>query len=124
MSRQNHRKEGNLISRVWENVTAVKVEEGKYEIHHCYQYRHAPEETYKPENSNIFEAAGHSKKIIRKTFKNGSLDLLEQQVEKMVKQGYFQELGEEEILQLSTTPTCLHSIIMCSMLTASLPPIG
>ena len=65
---------------------------------------HAPEETYKPENSNIFEAAGHSRKGVRKTFKNGLLDLLEQQVEKMAKQGYFKELGEEEILQLSTTP--------------------
>ena len=104
MSRHNHRKDGNLISHVWENITTVKIAEGRYEIHHCYQYRHAPEETYRPENSNIFEAAGHLRKVVRKTFKNGSLDLLEQQVEKMFKQGYFMELGEEEILQLATTP--------------------
>ena len=34
LSRQDHRKEGKLISQVWDNVTATEVGNGKYTIEH------------------------------------------------------------------------------------------
>ena len=46
--------------------------EDKYEVHHRYTYRHDANKAYKPETSDIFEGAGNSRKVDRKTFKNGT----------------------------------------------------
>ena len=35
LSRQDHRKEGKLISQVWDNVTASETANGKYIINIC-----------------------------------------------------------------------------------------
>ena len=104
MSRQNHRKEGNLIAAIWNNVTATQVEEDRYKIHHKYQYRHDADEVYKPENSNIFDAAGHSRKVLRRKFRNGTLHLLEEQGQKMINKEYFVEREIQEMLKLSSQP--------------------
>ena len=76
LSRQNHRREGNLISLIWENITAEKRTGCEFQVLHKYSYRHDPVQTYAPAKSNIKEAAGHSKKLIRKAHNNGSLNLL------------------------------------------------
>ena len=100
LNRQNHRREGNLISTIWDNVTAYSTPGDKFQIMHKYTYRHDPKVTYAPANSNIREAAGHSRKVIRKTAKNGSLPLLEAQVQKMIDKNSFIELTSQEILNL------------------------
>ena len=50
------------------------------------------------------EARIHAKKVINKARREGSLDVLESQVEKMVKKGAFVQLTGEEILELSEKP--------------------
>ena len=50
------------------------------------------------------EARAHAKKVIHKARREGSLDILEGQVEKMVKKGAFVQLSGEEILELAETP--------------------
>ena len=80
------------------------MEEDRYEIHHKYEYSHDADEVYKPENCKIFDAAGHSRKVVRRTFRNGTLNLLEEQVQKMIMKGNFVELEEQEILNLSSQP--------------------
>ena len=39
LNRQNHRREGNLISTIWDNVTAYPVPGDKFQISHKYTYR-------------------------------------------------------------------------------------
>ena len=46
----------------------------------------------------------HAKKVINKARREGSLDVLETQVEKMIKKGAFVQLTAEEILELSEKP--------------------
>ena len=50
------------------------------------------------------EARIHAKKVIDKARREGSLDILEAQVDKMIKKGAFVQLSGEEILKLSETP--------------------
>ena len=116
LNRQNHRREGNLISTIWDNVTAYSIPGDKFQISHKYTYRHNPEVTYAPANSNIREAAGHSRKVIRKTHKNGSLPLLEAQVQKMIDKQSFVELSVQEILDLGKQahPFCYYNYVVNS----------
>ena len=60
--------------------------------------------TYDPSKSNIEEAQGHAKRVIRRAHKQGSLHLLNEQVEKMVRKKCFNEMRREEILALENTP--------------------
>ena len=55
-------------------------------------------------NSNIQEAAGHSRAMVKKALANNSLGLLEEQVEKKVPKQVFEELSHEEILGLGSRP--------------------
>ena len=121
LSRQNHRREGNLISLIWENITAEAVAGDKFQILHKYSYRHDPEQTYAPAKSNIKEAAGHSKKVIRKAHNNGSLNLLEAQVEKMIQKKSFVELSEAEVLDLANQPHlfCFYNYVLNSNSTST-----
>ena len=50
------------------------------------------------------EAIAHAKKVIHKARREGSLDILESQVEKMVEKGAFIQLSAEQILELAETP--------------------
>ena len=50
------------------------------------------------------EARIHAKKVINKARREGSLDILEAQVEKMIKKGAFVQLSGEEIMKLTETP--------------------
>ena len=116
LSRQNHRREGNLISLIWENITAKPVGGDKFQISHKYSYRHDPRLTYSPSRSNVRDAAGHSRKVIRKAHHNGSLDLLEAQVNKMILKKSFVELSETEVLDLSSQPHlfCYYNYVLNS----------
>ena len=67
------------------------------------QYRHDPLNTYEASKSNIVDAMGHSRKVIRRAHKQGSLPLLQQQVDKMLEKQCFRELDKEEITQLATS---------------------
>ena len=67
-------------------------------------YRHNPKEVYDPMHSNVREAAGHSRKVVQKVHRQGTLHLLEVQVNKMIKKEAFIELNEEEMLELAKHP--------------------
>ena len=97
LSRQDHRKEGKLISHVWDNITASETANGQYIIEHKYLYRHNPKEVYDPKQSNVKEAAGHSRKVVQKAHRQGTLHLLDEQVNKMIKKKAFIVLKEEEV---------------------------
>ena len=81
LSRQNNKKESKIIQQTWDAVTAQEVSPDKFVIVHNYQYRHDPAITYEPSKSNLAEAMGHSKKVVRKAHKQNSLHLLNQQVQ-------------------------------------------
>ena len=85
LSRDTSNKESEIISRPWDAVTAEETHLGfgQYAITHEFQYRHDPGVTYNPSNSIIKEAAAHAKKVIRKAAKQGSLPILDKQVQKM-----------------------------------------
>ena len=50
------------------------------------------------------EALGHAKRVIRRAHKQGSLHLLNEQVDKMVRKQCFKEMEADEILALENTP--------------------
>ena len=54
-----------------------------------YQYRHDTAMTYDPSKSNMEEAQGHAKRVIRRAYKQGSLYLLNEQVEKIMRKKCF-----------------------------------
>ena len=54
--------------------------------------------------ANVKEARTHAKKVINKARHHGSLEVLESQVEKVVKKGAFFQLTGKEILKLSEKP--------------------
>ena len=54
--------------------------------------------------SNVGEARSHAKRVIYKARRQGNLDELETQIEKMVSKGAFQQLSGEEILELAEKP--------------------
>ena len=111
LSKDTSNKESEIISRTWDAVTAEDTHpgSGRYAITHEFQYRHNPEVTYHPTKSNINEAAAHARKVIRKAFKQGSLPILDEQVQKMIAKNCFQELSVEEIRELSSIPHhCVH----------------
>ena len=93
-----------LVQKSWDAVTAREIEPGKYLITNNYQYRHNTAMTYDPSKSNMEEAQGHAKRVIRRAHKQGSLHLLNEQVDKMVRKKCFKEMGAEEILALENTP--------------------
>ena len=68
-------------------------------------HRHDVSETFPPYKSNVKEAIAHAKKVIHKARREGSSDILESQVEKMVEKGAFIQLSAEQILELAETPT-------------------
>ena len=102
VNKSNHRQQSKLMVDLWDNIQAVRLPDGNYQIYHTYSYRNDVDITYHPSKSNIIEAAGHSKRTIRRAHDNGSLALLETQVNKMIDKGNFVELDDEEILGLST----------------------
>ena len=104
LSRQNHRKENKTIQQTRDAVTAKQVDKDKFVITHEYQYRNPTDVTYDPSRSSIVEAMNHSKKVIRKAYKQGNLHLLDQQVEKMIHKNCFKELDESELLGLEQVP--------------------
>ena len=90
--------------KMWDNVTAVDQQDGTYQIYHEYCYRHDPKVVYAPKNSNVVEAAGHSRRTVKRALQNHLLDLLTEQVNKMVSKGIFEELSDDEILSLGERP--------------------
>ena len=58
-----------MTATIWNNIAVTQVTEEKYEINNIYQYRHDADEVYKPENSHIFDAAAHSRKVVMKALK-------------------------------------------------------
>ena len=89
---------------MWDNVTAIDQQDGTFQIYHEYCYRHDPKLVYGPENSNVIEAAGHLRRTVKRALQNHSLDLLVEQVNKMVSKGIFEELSDNEILSLGKRP--------------------
>ena len=89
-----------------------------------YQYRHDTALTYDPSKSNLEEAQGHAKRVIRRAHKQGSLHLLNEQVEKMVQKECFKEMRTEEILDLENTPTTVRFITGCIIPTVTPHPLG
>ena len=104
LSRRNSNRENELVQKTWDAVTAKEVKPGKYIITNNYQYRHDTSETYEPAKSNIEEAQGHAKKVVRRAYRQGSLHLLNEQVNKMIKKNCFREMTTDEILALEDTP--------------------
>ena len=66
--------------------------------------RHKPKEVHDPKHSNVKEAVGHLRKVVQKAHRQGTLHLLEEQVNKMIKKKAFIELNEEEMLYLAKHP--------------------
>ena len=104
LNMSTHHAQSDLMLKMWDNVTATEQPDGTYQIYHKYCYRHDPKDTYRPENSNVIEAAGHSRRTVQRAVQNKSLDLLTQQVDKMVSKGIFKELSDEEIINLGHRP--------------------
>ena len=100
VNKANHKHQSKLMINLWDNIQAESIGGGKFQICHTYSYRNDVDATYHPSKSNIIEAAGHSKRTIKRANDNGSLKLLEQQVEKMIQKGNFVELDDQEILGL------------------------
>ena len=78
--------------------------DGRNRIRHFYVHRHDVSEIFPPHKSNVKEAIAHAKKVIHKARREGSLDILESQVEKMVEKGAFIQLSAEQIMELAETP--------------------
>ena len=104
LNMSTHHAQSDLMLKMWQNVTATKQPDGTYQIYHKYCYRHDPSDTYRPENSNVIEAAGHSRRTVQRAVQNKSLDLLTQQVNKMITKEIFKELSDEEIINLGSRP--------------------
>ena len=104
LSRRNSNRENELVQRTWDAVTAKEVEPGRHIITNNYQYRHDTSQTYEPAKSNIEEAQGHAKRVVRRAHRQGSLHLLDEQVNKMITKNCFKEMSTEEILALEDTP--------------------
>ena len=96
--RQESNRENKLIRSIWNNVEAVTGPDGRKRIRHSYVHRHDVSETFPPHKSNVKEAIAHAKKVIHKARREGSLDILESQVEKMVEKGAFIQLSAEQII--------------------------
>ena len=77
MNREGSRRECDIISKTWDAVTAKEVHPGaeKFTIQHEFQYRNDPSVTYHPAKSNIRQAEGHARKLIRRAAAQGSLPL-------------------------------------------------
>ena len=82
--RQESNRESALIKDIWSNIQAEPGPNGKKIIRHSYIHRHDVNETFPPWWSNVAEARAHAMKVINKTRRQGSLDQLENQVEKTV----------------------------------------
>ena len=84
MNREGTKKECDIISRTWNAVPAKEIYPGagEYTIQHEFQYRNDPGVTYHPTRSNIRQAEGHSRKVIKREAAQGSLLLLDEQVNK------------------------------------------
>ena len=104
LNMSTHHAQSDLMLKMWDNVTAMEQPDGTYQIYHKYCYRHDPSDTYRPENSNVIEAAGHSRRTVQRAVQNKSLDLLTQQVDKMITKQIFKELSDEEIINLGSRP--------------------
>ena len=85
--RQESNRENKLILSIWNNAQAETGPDGKKKICHSYVHRHDVSETFSPYKSNVKEARAHAKKVIHKARREGCLDILEGQVEKIVKRG-------------------------------------
>ena len=103
LSRSTSGRENRLIQDSWDAVTSKEVAPGRHVITHAYQYRHDPLKTYEASRSNILDARGHSRRVIRRAHRQGSLPLLQQQVDKMLEKQCFRELSKEDITQLSSS---------------------
>ena len=103
LSRNTSGRENQLIKDSWDAVTSKEVAPGRHVITHAYQYRHDPEKTYEASKSNVVDAMGHSRRVIRRAHRQGSLPLLQQQVDKMLEKECFKELSKEDITQLSSS---------------------
>ena len=101
VNKANHKHQSKLMINLWDNIQAEPIEDGKFRIYHTYSYRNDVDVTYHPSKSNIIEAAGHSRRTVKRANDNGSLQLLEQQVNKMIQKGNFVELDDQEILGLA-----------------------
>ena len=60
----------------------------------------------------MIEAAGHSRRTVKRALQNHSVDLLTEQVNKMVSKGIFEELSDNEILSLGERPHNFSCLIM------------
>ena len=87
--RQESNRENQLIKNIWENIKAEPGPYSKQIIRHSYIHRHDVGSTFPLWRSNVKEARAHAKKVINKARRQGSLDVLKSQVEKMVKMGAF-----------------------------------
>ena len=106
MNREGTKKECDIISRTWNAVTAKEIYPGagKFTIQHEFQYRNDPGITYPPARSNIRQAEAHSRKVVKRAAAQGSLLLLDEQVNKMIEKKCFVELSAKEIESLGEIP--------------------
>ena len=91
-------------------MESVTGPEGRKRIQHSYVHRHDVAKTFPPHKSNVKEAIAHAKKVIYKAKREGSLDVLESPVEKMVKKGAFVQLSADQIMELADTPPPLYTV--------------
>ena len=106
MNIEGTKKECDIISRTWNAVTAKEIYPGagKFTIQHEFQYRNDPGITYPPARSNIRQAEAHSRKVVKRAAAQGSLLLLDEQVNKMIEKKCFVELSAKEIESLGEIP--------------------
>ena len=102
--RQESNRENKLIRSIWDSVESITGTDGQKRIQHSYVHRHDVAKTFPPHKSNVKEAITHAKKVIYKAKREGSLDALESQVEKMVEKGAFVQLSADQIMELADTP--------------------
>ena len=83
------------MASIWNNATTTKQGDGTFQV---YSYRHDPAP---PQNSNLIEAAGHSRNTVGRAVTNKSLDLLIEQVDKMISKDLSKELSDEVLIEVS-----------------------
>ena len=93
-----------LIREIWDSLNSEERPDGRHVIKHTYVHRHNIQDTFPPWRSNVEEARNQAKRVIFKAKRQGNLNELEAQIEKMISKGAFQQLGEKKILELAEKP--------------------
>ena len=93
-----------MIREIWDSLNSEERPDGRHVIKHTYVHRHNIQDTFPPWRSNVGEARNQAKRVIFKAKRQGNLNELEAQIEKMISKGAVQQLGEKEILELAEKP--------------------